>query len=169
MNQTDLERDVESKLENAGKDVTLQSSKEELRWEWRMTAPFPQEWPSRGSVIFYAYARAIDLLAITSGEHRGSLWARVTVDADKMHSTLTILRPDILLLNGRQGVRPLTQDEAALFSLNAYELLSKTGTEDGDRTIRAYYCLQQALGKIPEEVKPSHPEFFEWLQCGTAA
>jgi len=74
---------------------------------------------------------------------------------------------------GIQGVRPLTQEEAATFQKEATAedylavLTSLTDKNEKDvRILREYFCTWcQFNGHIVREIHSGHEEFFLWLGC----
>lgn len=141
------------------------SSSSFISWHLRLADPIPEEWPNnRHSLLFYAYARG-QSFGLRDGEYTGAVWARVTV------SVTSESEPDFLLLTdriremGRIGVRPLAPEEVTILSADPIALLLNDRTSENDKKIKAYYCLQRALGNIPNETEALHTSFFEWLDC----
>ncbi|PTL85523.1 hypothetical protein [Vitiosangium sp. GDMCC 1.1324] len=142
-------------------------SPDSLVWQTALSDPFPSTWPlTDDSLVFYAYARGANLRSLTSGELIGPVWARITVSCSGGKPNLVLLDTDINP-HGRQGVRPLTQEELEILRARPTSLLLQERSIETDRQIRAYYCLQSSLGNVPKEVMALHGAFFEWLGCSS--
>ncbi|MBZ5565159.1 MAG: hypothetical protein LAP13_22400 [Acidobacteriia bacterium] len=144
-----------------------------ISWEYRISPPFPETWPPKGTgrVFYYAYAAGREL-SIVDGERLGPVWARVAVNAKTGSPPhVEILTREIKIL-GTVGVRPLTNDEVRIFQQGdavekqIHAVLSQTDLKGLDaKAVRGYYCAWCQNTGMDEQIRKLHPEFFKWLSC----
>ena len=140
-------------------------------WEYRISPPFPETWPPKGTghVFYYAYA-AGRAFGLVDGERFGPVWARVAVNAKSgSPPQVEILTRDIKIL-GTVGVRPLTSAEARIFQQRdavekqIYVVSSQTEMNGLDaKAVRGYYWQWCWNSGMAEQIRKLHPEFFKWL------
>ncbi|MDY7230184.1 hypothetical protein [Hyalangium rubrum] len=142
---------------------TLRPGGRDLVWQYVLTDPIPSSWPVRdGVLVFYAYARALNLAQLTSGELRGPVWARIRHVLDSGESRLELLR-QVIEPGPRHGVRPLTGPELEILQARPLTLLGSPLSKEGERQLAAYFRLQLSLGNVPPEVVAAHAAFFQWI------
>ena len=144
-------------------------------WEYRISPPFPSHWPPDGSLklIYYIYAAGLSPRALVDGEYVAAPWGRVEVDPRGTGGPKFRHLSEKLREIGIQGVRPLTQEEAAIFQKKAAAeaylatLTSLTDKIEKDvRMLRQYFCTWwQFNSHIVKEIRPAHEQFFLWLGC----
>ena len=144
-------------------------------WRYRISPPFPSHWPSDGSLqlIYYVYAAGLSPRRLVDGEYVAASWGRVEVDPRASGGPKFMRLSEKLRELGIQGVRPLTQEETAIFQKEAVAeaylatLTSLTDKNEKDvRMLRQYFCTWcQFNGHIVREIRPAHEEFFLWLGC----
>ncbi|WNG40683.1 hypothetical protein F0U60_48550 [Archangium minus] len=150
----DLVRPVWEKLCPRGDD---------LAWQYALTDPVPESWPARGGVlVFYAYARALNLAQPTSGEFSGPVWARIRHVLDSGESRLELLQ-QVINPGPRRGFRPLTGREYEILQTQPLTLLGAPLSKEGEHQLRDYFRLQLSLGNVPPEVVAAHAAFFQWV------
>ncbi len=140
-------------------------------WEYRISPPFPEAWPPKGTgrVFYYAYAAGREL-GLVDGERFGPVWARVTVNARPgSPPQVEILTREIKVL-GTVGVGPLMIAEARIFQQRdaverqIYAVSSQTDMNGLDATaVRTYYYHWCWNTGMTEQIRKLHPEFFQWL------
>ena len=132
-------------------------------WKSRLTVPFPAEWPLKDdNLIFYAYARGINIQNLRDGEYVGRVWAKVT---SSPKPKLILQTKKLLTTKEVVSVRPLNSHEIDILNTDPTGLiLSKRSTEN-DKKIKEIYCLQKSIGNIPSEIIDKHVSFFSWLSC----
>jgi len=107
------------------------------------------------------------------GGYVAAPWGRVEVDPRGTGGPKFRRLSEKLREIGIQGVRPLTQEETAIFQKEAAAeaylatLTSLTDKNEKDvRMLRQYFCTWcQFNGHIVREICPAHEEFFLWLGC----
>lgn len=138
-------------------------------WSPRLTPPLPLEWPRTSQkIVFYSSMRGIDFANIADGENTGPVWAKITVGlipGQKSHTLRFELITTQFKKLGTQGVRPLSKSEIQILQSNPLQLLFSTPSQQDDRALKDYYCLQKAVGNLPQELLKLHPQFFKWLGC----
>jgi hypothetical protein len=144
-------------------------------WTYKISPPFPSVWPPTPdlTLYYYVYANGRDFSGgLVDGVYIAAPWARVEVDLKKSTDPkLEILSTKIKEI-GMQGVRPLSEEEAAVYKLGetaeAY-LGSLTHLPDArDRKVfdlRKYYCAWCRDSGVTEEISPLHEGFIKWLGC----
>lgn len=162
-----LRERVTEVVEESAKAVTKGTS-----WRPRVSPPFPVAWPPAGGggVDYYAYAFSFDP-RLADGEHVGAPWARVRVEGRRGEPRLEVLTKRIED-RGIQGVRPLSQQEAAVLrETDALEekllsiLVSRQRWPIVADDVREYYCLWVSVNAVAKDIRPRHEAFFTWLDC----
>ena len=146
----------------------------DVGWDYVISPAFPSAWPPDGKGLVYYYAYATGLrMGLMDAEVVAAPWGRVKVDATgKQAPQMEILRKQ-LKEAGRQGVRPLKQEEIDIYKgKDAVEaqvsLLSRaTSLKDVDAAaLQRYYCQWlKDNGTVADEIRPFQIEFFKWLAC----
>ncbi len=144
-----------------------------ISWEYRISPPFPETWPPKGTgrVFYYAYAAGLEM-GLVDAERLGPIWARVAVSTTPgSPPRVEILTREVKILD-TIGVRPLTRDEVRIFQQrNAVEkqvhaVSSQTDLKGLDaKAVRGYYCPWCRNTGMAEQIRKLHPEFFRWLSC----
>lgn len=145
-----------------------------VSWSWRLSPPFPSEWPPRkeSRFIYYAFAEGFDL-NIMDGVRIGALWAKLEVPVSGDTPPVLTSLLDAVKELGVQGVRPLSAEEMAK-SGGSEPIESALGDLmahpdqacDTRERISAYYCFwSRNNGVISEAIRPRHEKFFDWLKC----
>ncbi len=141
----------------------LSSGPSATRIENRLSDPFPKDWPLKNrSLVFYAYARGLNLSQLKGAEYLGPAWAKVIVDPKPI---LMLINKDIHLSKKTVGSRPLETEETKILDVDPVDLLQNERNLESDQKIKSYYCLQKQLGNIPAEVLKIHVSFIDWLGC----
>jgi hypothetical protein len=142
-------------------------------WDYRITVPFPENWPPKpgNELVYYAVPYGLDMRKLADAEYVGAPWARITTSPggspQVKYLTKKIVRLD------RQGIRPLLAKEIEIFdSREAVEaLLSQlTALPDSSsletKRIRDFYCLWISTnGVLAGQLSKDHKSFFDWLAC----
>ena len=84
---------------------------------------------------------------------------------------LELLAKEIKVV-GTIGVRPLTQEEIAVYdtgdavAAQVYEASRRTDAKALDApSVRKYYCAWSKDSGVGKNIRSYHPEFFKWLGC----
>ena len=132
-------------------------------WQSRVTPPIPSEWPlNHNNVLFYAYARGINLNNLIDGEYVGGVWAKIAVSPKPK---LSLITNKLVQTTEIVGVRPLKSSEVEILGTDPIELIRRKRNAESDKLLKAFYCLNESLGNIPNEVIERHSSFFSWLSC----
>ncbi len=149
-------------------------------WMYSISPSFPSIWPPNpnSTLYHYIYAQGHDFtLGLVDAVYIGAPWARVELDIKgKKPPGFKSLSSKLKEL-GIQGVRPLNQEETAIFekevSVEAFLGSLASLPDEKEKSVselRKYYCCWLKLnGAIAQEINPFHPEFFEWLGIRTSA
>jgi hypothetical protein len=142
-------------------------------WDYRISVPFPENWPpkSGNGLVYYAVPYGLNLRNLADAENVGAPWARITVSPG--HSPqVKYLTTKIVKLD-RQGVRPLfakeieilDSREAVKASLSKLSALPDSSSPETKR-IRDFYCLWISVnGVLAGQLAKDHKSFFDWLAC----
>jgi hypothetical protein len=143
-------------------------------WQYVVSPPFPCEWPpnGQGQICYYAYASG-QRFGLVDAEVIAAPWGRVLWDATGKKPPRIEVLGKVLKEAGVQGVRPLLQQEIAVYQTAKVAeakllLLSRTSSlkSDAAPTIRRYYCRwSKDNGVAVGQIQPLHPGFFNWLDC----
>ena len=146
-------------------------------WKYRVSPAFPSEWPPgpTARLYYYAYAYGLELGgSFSDAELVAAPWAKVeTRPGGETPLTLVRLFGEIREL-GPQGVRPLTEDESAIFRrwglVDSYlASLRAPPDESAPETqhLRNFFCAWLDFNSvIAAQIRPRHEPFFTWLTCG---
>jgi hypothetical protein len=146
-----------------GLDKASVAQKSPVVWQPRVTPPLPSQWPTeKMNLIFYGYARGVST-SLAGGEHVGRVWAKVVDSGGELK--LTLISKALVPTNQVVGQRPLQSEESVMLALDPVELLRAPLTPAREGRIKSYYCLQKALGNIPDDAAREHAAFFKWLAC----
>ena len=145
-------------------------------WSYRVSPPFPSEWPPspRLALVHYVYAEGLALDgSLVDAVRVAAPWAKVVVDmrggsGPKFKRLVSKLR-----LIGTQGVRPLDPDEAIVFKYQQsvednLGLLDRLPEDDmlGISQLRRFFCLWLSQHSVlAPEIRAQHEKFFRWLAC----
>lgn len=144
-----------TKLKSANKDTPL-------AWQTRLTDPLADQYPAKEKITFYAMARGLNMNQPTAGESIGPVWGQITYDIKtKTYSWQNLNRK--LEASGKQGVRPLTDDELKILNLKPFDLLLESENAQNKEALKKYYELQVKLGNIPAEIAQKHSAFLKSL------
>jgi hypothetical protein len=137
------------------------------------TVDLPASWPPNGdgrlSRLVYASGH---MNGLADAELRGSIWARIVLDAKTRKPSFQRLSPESKDA-GMQGVRPMTRKEidvagtrdAAIPALEALAA-AKGAPKTPDPVLRAYYCQWKKFSGAASELPHPEIDFLNWLDCG---
>lgn len=142
-------------------------------WDYRITVPFPENWPpkSGNGLVYYAVPFGLDLRNLAGAEYVGAPWARITISPGRSPQ-VKYLATKIVRLD-QQGVRPLGAKEIEIFdtreavraSLSKLTALPDPSSLETKR-IRDFYCLWISTnGVLASQLIKDHKSFFDWLGC----
>jgi hypothetical protein len=142
-------------------------------WDYRITIPFPENWPPKpgDGLVYYAVPFGLDLRNLADAEYVGAPWARITISPSRFPQ-VKYLATKIVRLD-RQGVRPLFAKEIEIFdsreavkaSLSKLTALPDPSSLETKR-IRDFYCLWMSTnGVLAGQLTKDHKSFFDWLGC----
>jgi hypothetical protein len=142
-------------------------------WDYRITIPFPENWPPKpgNGLVYYAVPYGLDMRNLADAENVGAPWARITTSPGRSPQ-VTYLATKIVRLD-RQGVRPLGAKEIEIFdsreavkaSLSQLTALPDSSSLETKR-IRDFYCLWISTnGVLAGQLTKDHKSFFDWLGC----
>jgi hypothetical protein len=144
-------------------------------WDYSVSPAFPSVWPPDPNLIlvYYVYAHGQSPRSLVDGIYVAAPWARVEVDVKREMSPKFKLLSNKIKEIGIQGVRPLREEEAAIFEKkeSAEAFLGNLTTlpdetEKAAAELKKYHCTWAELnGAIVPEIRPLHKEFFKWLHC----
>jgi hypothetical protein len=142
-------------------------------WDYRITIPFPENWPPKpgNGLVYYAVPYGLDIQNLADAEYIGAPWARIMTSPGRSPQ-IKYLATKIVRLD-KQGVRPFFAKEIEIFdSREAVEAsLSKlTALPDSSsletKRIRDFYCLWMSTnGVLVSQLTKDHKSFFDWLAC----
>lgn len=141
--------------------------RKEFGWQYRISPPFPAEWPANKDhqVIFYAFAAMINPQKISDGEHIAAPWATVRLDAAGLTPpTITIIEKSPVDL-GIQGVRPLNKEETDSYKDMGFAEDAILKSSDSNAVKKAYCVWIKNNSVISGKIKLSQQSFFDWLKC----
>ena len=155
---------------------TVRSLKPENKaesWDYRISVPFPENWPPvpGNGLIYYAVPYGLNLRNLADAEYVGAPWARITISPGRSPQ-IKYLATKIARLD-RQGVRPLFAKEIEIFdsreaviaSLSKLTALPDPASLETKR-IRDFYCLWISVnGVLAGQLAKDHKSFFDWLGC----
>jgi len=142
-------------------------------WDYRITIPFPENWPPKpgDGLVYYAVPYGLNIRNLADVEYVGAPWARIMISPGRFpqikYLTTKIVRLD------RQGVRPLFAKEIEIFdsreavkaSLSKLTALPDPSSLETKR-IRDFYCLWISTnGVLASQLTKDHKSFFDWLGC----
>ena len=141
-------------------------------WDYEITPAIPASWPPDGKGVVYYYAYAYGMrMNLMDAQLVAAPWGRIIWDG-KSVPRLEILEKEIKQI-GTQGVRPLRKEEIKMFDQRAAveeqirNLASRTSLAGIDskplRQFFQFWCSTN--GVIAEQLRPQHPEFFDWVGC----
>lgn len=150
---------VWSKIEDEWKKIN--SERNDVVWQYRVSLPFPADWPYKGVEFYYVYAAGQDLRnMIADGELIAGPWARIEITPNGQNFVVLTKK---LKKIGIQGVRPLNSKEVDLN--HAQNESPKVGYANYESN-KKYYCWWiGANGVIADAVRPYHEAFFKSLEC----
>jgi len=142
-------------------------------WDYRITIPFPENWPPKPGygLVYYAVPYGLDMRNLADAEYVGVPWARITISPGRSPQ-VKYLATKIVRLD-RQGVRPLLAKEIEIFdsreavksSLSKLTALPDSSSLETKR-IRDFYCLWMSTnGVLAGQFSKDHKSFFDWLGC----
>ena len=142
-------------------------------WDYRISVPFPENWPpkSGNGLVYYAVPYGLDMRNLADAEYIGAPWARITTSPGRSPQ-VKYLATKIVRLD-RQGVRPLFAKEIEIFdtreaveaSLAKLTALPIPSSLEAKR-IRDFYCLWLSTnGVLAGQLTKDHKSFFDWLAC----
>ena len=139
----------------------IDQGNKDIIWQYRVSLPFPADWPSKGTDYYYIYANGQDIRhMIADGELIARPWAKIEVSPTDQK--LIILSTKLKKI-GIQGVRPLKGED-----VRSYRARQKS-VKQGDTTYetqKKYYCWWLGNnGVIADIIRPHHEAFFKWLEC----
>lgn len=133
------------------------------QWQNRLTVALPSEWPMKEhKLVFYAYSRGVNLKNLRDGEYAGHVWAKVE-SAPTLR--LILLKPKQWTTKDVVGMYPLTEAQTKILEADPVALLKAKRSDENDKKIKEFYCLQKSVGHFPAEVIQEHQAFFNWLSC----
>lgn len=148
-----------------------------VSWSYQITHPLPSKWPPTAGLElhYYVYAIGHDISgALADGHYLAAPWAKaVTTPAGDTPVKLEILTANLEKI-GLQGVRPLTQEERALYNRWPEDMVLKylAGTKKTTDSVnpktadfKGFFCTLIGHNKIYAILKPHHETFFRWLGC----
>jgi hypothetical protein len=144
-------------------------------WRYSVSPPFPSVWPPTPNLTlyYYVYAESHDFAGrLADGIYLAAPWGRVEVGMKKKTPLKFSLLSYKIKEIGIQGVRPLNEDELAIYRRRDFAeayLADLTALPDGNekavQELKAYYCLWRSNNGIAEEIRPYYEQFFQWLEC----
>jgi hypothetical protein len=146
-----------------------------VSWSWRLSPPFPSEWPPReeSRIVYYAFAEGFDL-SVMDGVRVGAPWLRLEVPVSGHAPPVLIPMRGSVEELGIQGVRPLSAAEVAesggseSIGTLLGSLMARPG-EPGDARVRLSACYgfwTRNNGVIAQAIAPLYRDFFDWLKGG---
>lgn len=147
-------------------------------WSWVLSAPFPLQWPPQAGLHlrYYVYAYGFDPYhGLVDAVRVAAPWATVEAAAGGTGSPGVVQLAAALEEIGIQGVRPLTEDEAAVYRREeavADCLAALRGlpgeTAECHSLLKDYYRLWVRHHRvIAGGIRPLHAPFFAWLEAGS--
>ena len=175
----DLKTLLDAQWENVKPIVPIRPGEDPRRggvfWEYRISPPFPSHWPPDVNLqlFYYVYAAGLGPSTLVDGEHVAAPWGRVEMDPRGPGGAKFTRLSEKLREIGIQGVRPLTQEEVAIFkkktAAQAYLATLTSLTDENEEAVRMlqqYFCKWcQFNGGIVAEIRSAHKQFFLWLGC----
>jgi hypothetical protein len=142
-------------------------------WDYRITIPFPENWPPKpgDGLVYYAVPYGLNIRNLADAEYVGAPWARITTSLGRSPQIKYIATKIVRL--DRQGVRPLFAKEIEIFdsreavkaSLSKLTALPDPSSLETKR-IRDFYCLWMSTnGVLASQLTRDHKSFFDWLAC----
>lgn len=159
--------DLEALIDPAWKEVELASTATKqgpgLSWDYRVSPPFPSEWPmtSKSTLVRWVYATAMDM-SISDGQRVAGAWARIDVAADGTAK----LTPASKTLEGNdiQGIKPLMPQQLEQLK-KVYDTGDALRANDLSATKPSWCAWLRYNGVIAAKLKPKHEAFFKALAC----
>jgi hypothetical protein len=143
-------------------------------WSWRLSPPFPSEWPlgQESRLVFYAYAEGFDI-NVMDGVRVAAPWA--LVEAPVSGGAMLVVTPlaDSIRELGIQGVRPLRADEVGSCTAGTSDeevfATVQASPEESEKArpgLSARYAFWSKYnGVIAEWIRSRNEAFFAWLRC----
>lgn len=132
-------------------------------WDYRVTPPFPSEWPMtpKSTLVRWVYASAMDP-GIRDGQRVAGPWARIDVALDGVAKLTTLSKT--LEGNSIQGVKPLMAEQIEV--LNKVDETSDALRSGDLKAVKPSWCLWLRYnGVIAAKLKPKHQAFLTALAC----
>jgi hypothetical protein len=143
------------------------------KWSYRINdaLPFPEIWPPGPDLVLVYYIHALAVNPqLRDAEVQAEPWARILVAKNGAQvQALDVAYREL----GRQGVRPLRQDEIEILQrgpqIRDYVAGLRELPSDRDSLAvmtRAYYCLALRISPALGDIYASrHAAFVAWLGC----
>jgi hypothetical protein len=145
-------------------------------WNWVLSAPFPLQWPPRAGLYlrYYAYAYGFDPYnGLVDAVRVAAPWATVEAAATGNGSPRLVQLAEALEEIGIQGVRALTEVEAAVYQreeaiVRCLATLRGLPGETAEcyALLKDYYRLWLRHHRVVAGgIRPLHAPFLAWLEA----